>query len=70
MEQYFTFGTITLNVSTKVLAGSQQEALQKIYQLINELNANIINIPIMTINGEIHNLDVNNFHIEWEEALK
>jgi hypothetical protein len=70
MNEYLQFGKIVLDVSTKVLAASQQEALQKIYELINELNANINNIPVETIGGEVHNLEVHNFHIEWENVTK
>ena len=66
MDKFTSFGTIVLNVSTQVLANNQREALQKIYTLINELNANIRNIDIETIDGTVHRLNVDNFHIEWE----
>lgn len=68
MDKFTSFGTIVLNVSTQVLANNQREALQKIYTLINELNANIRNIDIETIDGTVHRLNVDNFHIEWEDV--
>ncbi|STO12766.1 Uncharacterised protein [[Flavobacterium] thermophilum] len=68
MNKFTSFGSIVLNVSTQVLAKSQSEALQKIYALINELNANIRNIDIETIDGTVHRLNVDNFHIEWEDV--
>lgn len=68
MDKFTSFGTIFLNVSTQVLADNQREALQKIYTLINELNANIRNIDIETIDGTVHRLNVDNFHIEWEDV--
>lgn len=68
MNKFTSFGTIFLNVSTQVLADNQREALQKIYTLINELNANIRNIDIETIDGTVHRLNVDNFHIEWEDV--
>lgn len=68
MDKFTSFGTIILNVSTQVLANNQREALQKIYTLINELNANIRNIDIETIDGTVHRLNVDNFHIEWEDV--
>ncbi|MGG3920250.1 hypothetical protein ABEV38_18280 [Parageobacillus thermoglucosidasius] len=70
MNEYLSFGRIILDVSKKVLAGNEEEALQKICQLINELNADISNITITTLDGKVHNLDVNNFCIKWEEALE
>jgi hypothetical protein len=70
MEQYLTFGTITLNVSTKVLAESCDEALKKIQDLINELNVNISNMAVRTVDGEVHNLEVSDFYVEWKEALE
>ncbi len=70
MNEFFTFGRIILDVSTEVLATNEEEALQKIRRLINELNTNVSNIEIETVNGKVHKLDVNNFHIEWEEALE
>jgi glycine cleavage system regulatory protein len=70
MEQYLTFGTIVLNVSAKVLAASRQEALQKINEFINELNANISNVSVETIDGEVHNLEAHNFHIKWEDVAE
>ena len=68
MYKFTSFGSIVLNVSTQVLANNQREALQKIYTLINELNANIYNIDIETIDGTVHRLNVDNFHIEWEDV--
>lgn len=68
MDKITSFGTIVLNVSTQVLANNQREALQKIYTLINELNANIRNIDIETIDGTVHRLNVDNFHIKWEDV--
>lgn len=68
MDKFTSFGTIVLNVSTQVLANNQSEALQKIYTLINELNVNIHNIDIETIDGTVHRLNVDNFHIEWEDV--
>ena len=68
MDKFTSFGTIVLNVSTQVLANNQREALQKIYTLINELNANIRNIDIETIDGTVHRLNVDNFHIEWKDV--
>ncbi|MBE2919994.1 hypothetical protein HPK02_14670 [Anoxybacillus flavithermus] len=68
MDKFTSFGTIVLNVSTQVSANNQSEALQKIYTLINELNANIRNIDIETIDGTVHRLNVDNFHIEWEDV--
>lgn len=68
MDKFTSFGSIVLNVSTQVLANNQREALQKIYTLINELNANIHNIDIETIDGTVHRLNVDSFHIEWEDA--
>lgn len=68
MDKFTSFGTIVLNVSTQVLANNQREALQKIYTLINELNANIRNIDIETIDGTVHRLNVDNFHIKWEDV--
>ena len=66
MDKFTLFGSIVLNVSTQVSAKNQSEALQKIYTLINELNASIHNIDIETIDGAVHRLNVDNFHIEWE----
>lgn len=68
MDKFTSFGSIVLNVSTQVSAENQKEALQKIYTLINELNANIRNIDIETIDGTVHRLNVDNFHIEWEDV--
>ena len=68
MDKFTSFGTIVLNVSTQVLANNQREALQKIYTLINELNVNIRNIDIETIDGTVHRLNVDNFHIKWEDV--
>jgi (p)ppGpp synthase/HD superfamily hydrolase len=67
MNEYLRFGRIVLDVSTIVKASDRQEALQKIHEMINELNANISNVPIKTIDGKVHNLEVHNFHIEWED---
>lgn len=68
MNEYLQFGRVVLDVSTIVKASNRQEALQKIHEMINELNANINSISIETIDGEVHNLEVYNFHIEWEDA--
>lgn len=68
MDKFTSFGSIVLNVSTQVLAENQREALQKIYTLINELNTNISNINIETIDGTVHRLNVDNFHIKWEDV--
>lgn len=68
MDKFTLFGSIVLNVSTQVSAKNKREALQKIYTLINELNANIRNIDIETIDGTVHRLNVDNFHIEWEDV--
>jgi (p)ppGpp synthase/HD superfamily hydrolase len=70
MNDYLQFGKIVLDVSAIVRASNRQEALQKIHEMINELNANINSIPIETIDGEVHNLEVHNFHIEWENVTK
>lgn len=68
MNKFTSFGSIVLNVSTQVLAANHSEALQKICVLINELNANIRNINIETTDGVVHRLNVDNFHIEWEDV--
>lgn len=68
MNKFTSFGSVVLNVSTQVLATNHSEALQKICILINELNANIRNIDIETIDGTVHRLNVDNFHIEWEDV--
>ena len=70
MNNYLPFGTLTLNVSTNVLAESYHKALQQINELINELNVDISSIKIKTVDGKVHKLDVNNFHIEWEDILE
>lgn len=68
MNEYLQFGRVVLDVSTIVKASNRQEALQKICALINELNTNIRNINIETFDGAVHRLNVDNFHIEWEDA--
>ena len=68
MNEYLQFGRVVLDVSTIVKASNRQEALQKICTLINELNTNIRNINIETFDGAVHRLNVDNFHIEWEDA--
>ncbi|WP_339210041.1 hypothetical protein NSQ41_12645 [Aeribacillus sp. FSL K6-8210] len=70
MNEYLPFGSIVLDVSTKVLAANEEEALLKANELINELNADIDSIEIKTIDGKVHKLEVHNYHIEWEEALE
>lgn len=68
MNEYLQFGRIVLDVSTIVKASNRQDALKKICTLINELNTNIRNINIETFDGAVHRLNVDNFHIEWDDA--
>jgi hypothetical protein len=61
-------GKIVLDVSAKVLAENHKEALRKIYKMVNELNADFDNISVSTIDGKSHDLEIHNFHIEWEDV--
>lgn len=71
MYNHNAWGTIVLNVSTRIEGVvNLEEALYKINELINELTGNIEQVQFKAINGEVHNLKVHNFHIEWEDVTE
>lgn len=70
MNNYHVFGTLTLNVSMNLSANNEEEARQKVNMMLSTLNLNVCDFIIETVDGKKHKLNVNDFHIEWENALK
>ncbi|UQD52674.1 hypothetical protein C0971_12020 [Bacillus methanolicus] len=68
MKKYVGLGEINLHVSKEIQAPSEQKAWQKIMESINNLTADIRSIKIETVDGEIHEVDVDLFHIKWDEV--
>jgi len=65
---YWAFGEIQLHVSKEFQAEGEQNAWEKIYKMVNENTADIRKIKIETVNGEVHEIDVNDFCIIWKEV--
>jgi hypothetical protein len=63
------FGTLTLPISIKVDAANYDEALRKIYELINDLNIHITGLDIPTVSGKIHKVKVHDYNITWDEIF-
>jgi uncharacterized protein with HEPN domain len=68
MNAYLGQGQIVLNVSKLIHANSEQEAWRKINEMINVLTAHFQSVNVETVDGQTHNVDVDDFEIKWEEV--
>jgi ribosomal protein L20A (L18A) len=68
MKKFKVFGQATVWVTKEVEAENEQEAMMKINSMAGDLVADVRSIEIQNVDGENHKLEVDNFHIKWEEA--
>lgn len=68
MTKFRVYGQATVWVAKEVEAENEQEAMMKIDSMAGDLVADLRSIEIQNVDGEKHKLEVDNFHIKWEEA--
>ncbi|GLH62421.1 hypothetical protein [Parageobacillus sp. G301] len=69
MKKFKVYGQATVWMVKEVEAENEQEAMMKIDSMVGNLVADVDRMNIKTVDGEEHEVEVDNFEIKWEEAV-
>jgi hypothetical protein len=60
------YGTMNLDVSTKVLAKTNDMGLLEANYRLNEMRIVNVELLLEDLNGELHSVKVHNWNVEWD----
>lgn len=63
------YGTVSFAISTSIDSETPEEALLKVIEILNNYNINISTLSLPT-NTKIHNVEVHDLNITWEQVIE
>lgn len=67
MKEYMGQGTLTLSVSHNILGNDIENALERLNHKLNDLATQEIIVKMLSDLGEVNDLKVLGFSLDWEE---